>query len=87
VSAGPEPGTPLVAATAQELPVSPVEAKNVWPWAAAWARATSSITIDPSRKASRSHSPSDADPAWATSWAAEGIDRADRSESVREVAS
>ena len=49
VSGGPLPGTPLVAATAQALPVSPVEAKNVWPCAAAWAKDVSSTVIAPSR--------------------------------------
>ena len=49
MSTGPESGTPLVGATGQELPVSPLEAWNVCPWTAACAKATSSIIIEPSR--------------------------------------
>ena len=49
VSGRPAPGTPLVGATAQALPVSPLEAKKVCPWTAASAKAMSSRAIEPSR--------------------------------------
>src|SRR3954471_23835910 len=86
VSGSPDSGTPLLGPTAQELPVSPVEAKKVWPCAAAWASAMSSTIIEPSRNGRTSHSPSEAEPDFAVPSEANRLIARARSELVSDVA-
>jgi len=65
---GNELGTPVAATKAQPSPLSPDEAKNVWPCMAPSVSTLSVLIIEPSRYGPMSQPPTLADMATALSW-------------------